>query len=125
MGELDHPARPLVLVVEDEALIRMELAASLDAAGFDVIEVANAHDAVAVLTAEPHIAIIVTDMEMPGSMDGLELAQLVRDRWPPIHIIAVSGRQIPQFGDLPDKSSFFAKPYDVDRLIDAARGYLS
>jgi CheY-like chemotaxis protein len=125
MGRLDQSARPLVLVVEDEPLVRMDLAASLGDAGFDVVEVANAHDAIAVLAAEPRVAIIVTDIEMPGSMDGLELARMVRDRWPPVHIIAVSGRHTPQFGDLPDKSSFFAKPYDVNRLVEAARGYLA
>lgn len=125
MGELDRPTRPLVLVVEDEPLVRMDLAASFGEAGFDVIEVANAHDAIAVLAAERRVAIIVTDIEMPGSMDGLELARVVRDRWPPIPIIAVSGRHTPQFGELPDKSSFFAKPYDISRLVDAARAYLS
>ena len=125
MGELDRPTRALVLVVEDEPLVRMDLAASFGDGGFDVIEVANAHDAVAVLTAEPRVAIIVTDIEMPGSMDGLALARMVRDRWPPVHIIAVSGRQTPQYGDLPERSAFFAKPYDTNRLVETARAYLS
>jgi two-component system, response regulator PdtaR len=125
MGESEHPARALVLVVEDEAVIRMDLAESLGDAGFDVIEVANAHDAVAVLAVEPRVAIVVTDIEMPGSMDGWDLARLIRDRWPPVHIIAVSGRQVPQFGDMPDESQFFAKPYDINRLVKAARAYLS
>ena len=77
------------------------------------------------LAAEPRVAIIVTDIEMPGSMDGLALARMVRDRWPPVHIIAVSGRQTPQYGDLPERSAFFAKPYDTNRLVETARAYLS
>lgn len=125
MGDLDHSRRVLVLVVEDEPIVRMDLAASLDHAGFDVIEATDAHDAIAMLAAERRIALMVTDIEMPGSMDGLELARMVRDRWPPIHIIAVSGRQTPQYGDLPEKSVFFAKPYDVNRVVETARAYLS
>lgn len=125
MGQTGHSARPLVLVVEDEALIRLDLAASFSDAGFEVIEVANAHDAIGVLAAQPRIALVVTDIEMPGTMDGMALARMVRDRWPPVHIIAVSGRQVPQYGDLPDQCRFFAKPYDVNRLIEAAREYLA
>jgi two-component system, response regulator PdtaR len=125
MGEPDRPRRPLVLVVEDEPIVRMDLATSLDGAGFDVLEAANAHDAIAMLAAERRIQLVVTDIEIPGSMDGLALARMVRDRWPPVHIIAVSGRQTPQYGDLPERSVFFAKPYDVNRLVETARSCLS
>lgn len=124
MGQELCPVRPVVLVVEDETIVRMDLGAALGDAGFDVIDVANADDAIAVLCSEPNISLIVTDIEMPGSIDGLRLAKLVRDRWPPVPIILVSGRCTPLSEDLPQRSRFFAKPYDVGCLIDAARAYL-
>jgi two-component system, response regulator PdtaR len=124
MGAGDVSARPKLLVVEDEALIRMDLASALSEAGFDVIEVANADDAIAVLTASPETAVMVTDVEMAGSMDGVKLARLVRDRWPPVHIVVVSGRHRLAELDLPERSQFFSKPYRTDRLISAVKELL-
>jgi CheY-like chemotaxis protein len=114
-----------VLVVEDEAIVRMDLAAALSTAGFDVIEVANADDAIVVLSTDPPIAAVITDVEMAGSMDGSELARVVRNRWPPIHIFVVSGRHGQDDLDLPERSRFFSKPYRTSQLISEIKELLS
>ena len=80
-----------MLIVEDEFLLRMDAAEAIGAAGFEVIEAANADEAIEVLEARPDITVVFTDIQMPGSMDGLKLARAVRGRWPPIKIIATSG----------------------------------
>jgi CheY-like chemotaxis protein len=113
--------RPVVLVVEDEFLIRMHAAEMIAEAGFDVVEASNADEAVAVLEARLDIAVVFTDVQMPGSMDGLKLARAVRDRWPPIHIVATSGLVDVRTGDLPEGGRFLAKPYSPAQIIGALR----
>jgi CheY-like chemotaxis protein len=100
-----------VLVVEDEPLIRMDVVDQLEAEGFEVFEAGNADDAIALLSAHPAIRILFTDIDMPGSMDGLKLAAAVRSRWPPVKIIVTSGHRQVEITDLPDGSVFFSKPY--------------
>jgi CheY-like chemotaxis protein len=111
--------RPVVLVVEDEFLIRMHAAEMIEDAGFDVVEASNADEAVAILEARLDIAVVFTDIQMPGSMDGLKLAKAVRNRWPPIHIVATSGFVDVRTGDLPDGGRFLPKPYSSTQVIDA------
>jgi CheY-like chemotaxis protein len=82
---MDH--RIAVLVVEDEALIRMAIVGKLRDAGSEVFEVANANAAIAMLVANWNIRLMFTDIDMPGGMDGLKLAAAIQDRWPPIRII--------------------------------------
>src|SRR5664279_3394362 len=94
--------RPVVLIVEDEFLLRMGAAEMIGDAGFDVVEAASADEAIAILEARPDIRVIFTDIQMPGSMDGLKLARFVRDRWPPIKIIATSGLVTVKDDDLPE-----------------------
>lgn len=72
-----------VLVVEDEVIIRMDISSALEAAGFRVLEAGNADEAITILHQSPDIQVLFTDIDMPGSMDGLKLAAAVRDRWPP------------------------------------------
>ena len=72
--------KPVVLIVEDEALLRMHAAAVLEEAGFDTVEASNADEAIATLEARRDIRIVLTDIEMPGSMDGLKLARCIRER---------------------------------------------
>jgi CheY-like chemotaxis protein len=105
-----------VLLVEDEALIRMDAADAIRDLGFDVIEAASADDAIAVLERTADIAVVFTDIQMPGSMDGLRLAAAVRDRWPPVAIIVTSGQVRPHEHDLPTKVPFLAKPYGSHQL---------
>ncbi len=79
---LSEPARTL-LIVEDEALVRIDLADLLGDMGYEVIEAAGADQAIALLETHPEIVAVITDIQMPGSMDGLALARAVRERWPP------------------------------------------
>jgi len=91
MGLVDLK-RPVVLIVEDEFLLRMEAADMVRAAGFEAVEAANADQAIEILEARRDIRVVFTDIQMPGSMDGLKLARAIRGRWPPIKIVATSGR---------------------------------
>lgn len=109
-------SKGLVLVVEDEPLVRMFAIHFVEDAGFEVVEAADADQAVAILEARSDLQIMFTDIDMPGSMDGMKLARAVRDRWPPIEIIIVSGHRRPVDDDLPARAVFFPKPYDVDAV---------
>lgn len=117
--------RIAVLVVEDEALIRMDMVGQLEDEGFRVFEAATADEAIVILQAEPAIRLMFTDIDMPGSMDGLKLAAAVRDRWPPVKIIVTSGHHIVDVADLPDGSVFFSKPYQHDAVMVSVRELLS
>jgi two-component system, response regulator PdtaR len=110
-----------VLVVEDEFLIRMDIADSLETAGFIVYEAANAREAIDMLDRHPHIQAMFTDVDMPGGMDGVRLAALARDRWPPLKIIITSGYRKMSSDDMPSECRFFDKPYSLDRVITTIR----
>ena len=100
-----------VLIVEDEPLVRMDVFDQLEDEGYRVFEAATADQAIAILEAEPSIRLLFTDIDMPGSMDGLKLAAAVHDRWPPVKIVVTSGHRRVDVADLPDGSVFFSKPY--------------
>lgn len=110
-----------VLVVEDEALVRMDIADQLQELGFKVLEASNASKAVEMLASNPSIQIMFTDVDMPGGMDGLMLAAAVRDKWPPIKIIVTSGHRRVSLDDIPAESRFFGKPYRADAVASAMR----
>ncbi len=105
-----------ILVVEDEALIRFTTIDALEDEGFTVFEADCAETAITVLETHADIQLIFTDIDMPGSMDGLQLTAFVRDRWPPIKIFVTSGRITPSKSDLSDGIDFVSKPYDLNRL---------
>jgi CheY-like chemotaxis protein len=107
------PGRPVILVVEDDFLLRMNAADIIRDAGFDVSEASNADEAIAILEARNDIAVVFTDIQMPGSMDGLKLARAVRGRWPPIKIVTTSGQCIVEETDLPEGGRFLPKPYSA------------
>jgi CheY-like chemotaxis protein len=109
---------PAVLIVEDEPLVRLGAAKFIADEGFEVIEAANADEAIRILEARKDVRIVFTDIHMPGSMDGLKLARAVRNRWPPIKIIVTSGRDPVREQDLPEGSRFFAKPYDPIQITN-------
>ena len=113
--------RPVVLIVEDEALLRMNAAEMIADAGFEVAEAANADEAIAILEARPNIHVVFTDVQMPGSMDGLKLARFVRGRWPPIKIVATSGFVRVGDQDLPEGSRFVTKPYMAAEIVATLR----
>lgn len=104
-------AKISVLVVEDEPIIRMDIVDFLSGEGFEVFEAAHADAAIAMLESHTQIQVLFTDIDMPGSMDGLKLSAAVRDRWPPIKIVVTSGQRMVEVTDLPDGSLFYAKPY--------------
>jgi CheY-like chemotaxis protein len=108
---LVESGRPVVLVVEDDHLLRLDAADIIAAAGFDVVEAANADEAIAILESRNDITVVFTDIQMPGSMDGLKLARAVRGRWPPIKIVTTSGQRIIEETDLPEGGRFLPKPY--------------
>lgn len=108
-----------VLVVEDEPLIRLSAVDLIEAAGFNVLEASNADEAIVLLETNPDIRVVFTDIEMPGSMDGLKLAFAVRDRWPPVTIIIASGRVTPQIEEMPSEVTFLRKPYPDAAIISA------
>jgi CheY-like chemotaxis protein len=105
--------RPVILVVEDEFLLRMDAAAMVASAGFAVVEAANADEAIEILETRSDIAVVFTDIQMPGAMDGLRLARAVRGRWPPIKIVATSGHLTVTDTDLPEGGRFLPKPYSA------------
>jgi CheY-like chemotaxis protein len=109
--------RPVVLVVEDEFLIRMDAAEMITEAGYDVVEAANADDAIVILETRRDIRVVFTDVRMPGSMDGLKLAHAVRHRWPPVHIVATSAYHANLKDELPAGSVFLPKPYTEREIV--------
>jgi CheY-like chemotaxis protein len=113
--------RPVVLVVEDEFLLRMDAVDMISAAGFEVVEAGNADEAIEILESRRDITVVFTDIQMPGSMDGLKLARAVRGRWPPIKIIATSGRDNVGETDLPEGGRFLSKPYSSTEVAGVLR----
>ena len=107
-----------VLVVEDEPLLLMLAVDIVEDAGFQALTACNADAAIEILLTRPDIHIVFTDIDMPGSMDGLKLAAAIRDRWPPIEIIVTSGKSVPARSEMPARGHFFAKPYDADRVTE-------
>jgi two-component system, response regulator PdtaR len=112
-----------LLVVEDESLVMMSITGDLIAEGYDVLTASNADQAIEILESRNDIEIIFTDIEMPGSMDGLKLAHAVRYRWPPVNIIVTSGRKRPRDDEMPKNSGFVAKPYESKDVLNALRAF--
>lgn len=115
--------KSLVLVVEDEDLVRAYAVAMIEEAGFRVVEAANADQAIQILETRPDVSVIFTDVDMPGAMNGIRLAHAVRDRWPPIKIIATSGHHEFNEGDLPTGGQFLTKPYTLSQISEALGGH--
>ena len=105
-----------IMVVEDEVLVRMELVDLIEEQGFKAFEAGNADEAIAILNAHPDIHILITDVDMPGSMDGLKLSHYVKDRWPPVKIVVASGHVKVKPHELPERGVFLDKPYDTPRM---------
>jgi CheY-like chemotaxis protein len=115
------PNRPVILVVEDDLLLRMDAADIIRDAGFDVLEASNADEAIIILESRNDISVMFTDIQMPGSMDGLKLARAVRGRWPPIKIVTTSGQCVVQAADLPEGGRFLPKPYSAMQVSGLLR----
>lgn len=119
MSPHPSPPSPIVLVVEDEALLRMLAADILEDEGFIVLEAVAAEEALAILECRGDIGVLFTDVNMPGKMDGLTLATHVAERWPHIRLVVTSGRQGLTTDEIPDDGRFIAKPYRHGQLVDA------
>jgi two-component system, response regulator PdtaR len=111
---------PLILIVEDEALVRFAAVCMFEDAGFRMMEAANSDEALELLAADSHVQLLFTDVNMPGPINGLALAQQVRERWPHIGIMVASANEVPQ-PELPIGSRFQQKPYSPDTVIRHAR----
>jgi two-component system, response regulator PdtaR len=122
----DHPLSGLtvVLVAEDEAFVRMFTADFLAKAGYTVVEASNAAEAIRELEGDANIRVLLTDVEMPGDMDGLELAREVQRRWPDVVIIVTSGRVRPHRDDLAGVE-FFQKPLREEAVVETIKERLS
>ena len=125
MMHLNHNTVPaVVLVVEDEMLLRMHAVDMVEDAGYTSVEAADADQAIAILKSRSDIALLFTDIQMPGQMDGLGLAHAVHDRWPPIKIILVSGQLKLTETDIPTNSHFFGKPFEAAAMIAKMRNMI-
>jgi two-component system, response regulator PdtaR len=114
-------SRRTVLVIEDEPLIRLHTIEVIEDLGFVAIEAENADAAVAILESRSDIDAVFTDVRMPGSMDGIQLAFLIRERWPPIKILAASGNATLPPDGLPTGGRFLRKPYTPEQVADTLR----
>ncbi|WP_256377719.1 response regulator [Neorhizobium sp. NCHU2750] len=118
---MNQPNGRAVLVVEDEPLLRMMAMDMVEDAGFEPVEARDADEAIALLEARTDITIVFTDVDMPGSMDGLKLAAAIRDRWPPIEIVITSGHFRLDDSAIPARTVFFPKPYDHQEVVATLR----
>jgi CheY-like chemotaxis protein len=115
----------LVLIVDDDFLVRINAVFLLEEAGFDTLQAGSADEAVTLLEARKDIEVVFTDINMPGSMDGLALAQAIRRRWPPVELVLTSGYARVRDEDLPDRGLFLGKPYAPAELVGMIRSLTS
>jgi CheY-like chemotaxis protein len=119
---MENQKRLVVLVVEDEPLMLMDALDVVTEAGFQAIGAKNADEAIRILEGRADIRVVFTDVNMPGSMDGIKLAHAVRDRWPPIEIIVTSGLTVENVQELlPERGIFFPKPYTPAQVASALK----
>lgn len=118
MGQSKPSTGRTILIVEDEALIRFDLIDFFEAAGVRVVEAESADEAVAILDHDALIQVVLTDVQMPGSMDGLRLAHHIRNRFPPTLLVVTSGVLQPGKTELPTNSFFVAKPINRRQVLD-------
>ena len=116
-----HMHHPLVLVVEDEALVRSCAVSQLEEAGFDVIEAADAVEALREFDGHSCVTTVFTDINMPGEFDGLSLAHKIFKRRPDVQLILTSGRGVPAKSDMPAGGQFLLKPYNCNLLTALIR----
>lgn len=116
---MTHSTHHRLLVVEDDGLIRLELVDTLEEMGYAVVDAANADEALRVLEGNADISAVLTDIDMPGSMNGLGLANVVHKRWPPLKVVVISGRYSPSDGMMPPGAKFVTKPVS-ERTIEQA-----
>ena len=117
-------ANPVVLLVEDEPLVRMMNLDILSEAGFRVLDANDADEAFEILKRRPEVRAVLTDVDMPGSLNGFEFARLVHQGWPEVGIVVTSGKMHPNPGDLPRTATFIPKPFRPDTLVKQLEGVM-
>ncbi|MBB3745734.1 CheY-like chemotaxis protein [Rhizobium sp. BK226] len=117
--------KAVVLVVEDSTIIRMGAVDLVLSAGYEALEARDADEAIRILESRNDVDLVFTDVQMPGTMDGIKLSHYIRDRWPPVRLIVASGEAILEESSLPTGSRFFSKPYDNHVITDAMAHLLS
>lgn len=125
MGEMARDRRPVVLVVEDELMVRMNAVVTLQEIGFEAVAARNADEAINALETRDDIWAVFTDVQMPGQMDGLRLAKVIRDRWPPVALLVTSGKRNVIQSELPNGARFLPKPYLPSQIENALRELLN
>lgn len=111
--------KAIVLVVEDSPVIRMGAVDLVLSAGYETLQASCADEAIAILERRDDIDLVFTDVQMPGTMDGIKLTHYIRDRWPPVKLIVASGADVLAESSLPGGSRFFSKPYDDHAIAEA------
>lgn len=124
MSSPENNALKNVLVVEDEMVLRIRAVDIVEDAGFTAVEAVNADEALSILESRSDISLLFSDIQMPGSIDGLKLAHAVHQRWPHIKIVLVSGQVKLADNDKPSNSRFFGKPIDVKQMIAELQGMI-
>ena len=116
-------SKSVVLIVEDEPLLRMHAVAVVEDAGFETVEARSAEEAIGLLETRLDIRIVFSDINLPGDMDGLRLAAAIRDRWPPVELVLTSGKVKVGEKDLPERGFFLPKPYDAHQLVETLQSF--
>ncbi|UFW79078.1 response regulator [Rhizobium sp. SU303] len=117
--------KAVVLVVEDSTIIRMSAVDLVLSARYEALEACDADKAIGILQSREDVDLVFTDVQMPGTMDGIKLSHYINDRWPPVRLIVASGAAILEESNLPTGSRFFSKPYDSHAIADAMAHLLS
>jgi CheY-like chemotaxis protein len=117
--------KAVVLIVEDSPIIRMGAVDLVLSAGYEALEACDAGEAIRILESRDDVDLVFTDVQMPGTMDGIKLSHYIRDRWLPVKLIVASGAAILEETGLPVGSRFFSKPYDHQAITDVMASMLS
>jgi|EndMetStandDraft_6_1072998.scaffolds.fasta_scaffold66840_2 CheY-like chemotaxis protein len=116
--QLDKIPEPIALVVDDEPLIRMDIADIISDAGYHVVEAATADEALAFLEKYSSLQLLFTDVQTGSDLDGFELARKIAERWPNIEVVVASGARVPKEGELPGNASFIRKPFSAETVLE-------
>jgi two-component system, response regulator PdtaR len=117
--------QPVALLVEDEPLVRLTQVDILREAGFWVLEAEDADEAFETMRRRQDVSVVLTDVDMPGSIDGFEFARLVAQGWPEVGVLVISGKALPDEGDLPPSAVFVPKPVYPDVLVEHLNSLLT
>lgn len=121
MGQSKPLSRSLVLVIEDEPVLRLFVIDMVEEAGFEAVEATSAAEALRILEVRPDIRIVYMDLDMPRGVRGIEIAAAIRDRWPPIEMILTAAFSVEADLKLPDRAEFYPKPIRPEQVISAMR----